>query len=108
MGQVPQPKAVYPLVLAATAVLVVWIAWGSFHDPEAMWAPGDLSRSHIKVASCMQCHESFHGPTVAKCLACHTEDRFTQASTIEVKQRHITYIRRGQTCSLCHIVHRGR
>ncbi len=108
MSAAPLPKKVLPVVLGITSVLVLWIAWGSVCDPEAMWAPGHLSRSHTKVVSCSQCHEPFHGPSAAKCVGCHSEERFARGTTPEVGQRHLVFIREQRSCLMCHAEHRNR
>lgn len=108
MSARPLPKTVLPVVFAGTLVLVCWIAWGSIHDPEAMWAPGNLSQAHAKAASCAQCHEPFHGPSAAKCSGCHSEEWFMQGATLDVGQRHSGFIRDQRSCLMCHTEHHGR
>lgn len=108
MGPLPHQKTVVKIVIAATIVLVAWIFWGSFNNPEAMWAPGNLSPSHAAVASCLHCHVPFHGPSGAKCMGCHSEEWFTHASIPEIGQRHITAIQQQRSCLMCHTEHQGR
>ena len=54
MPYLPLPRTAVPVVAMATLVLVAWVGWGSFRDPETLWAPGDLSRYHADVARCVK------------------------------------------------------
>ncbi len=108
MSQRPIQKTVVKVVVGGTILLAAWIIWGSFNDPEAMWAPGNLRRSHAAVASCAHCHVPFHGPSSAKCTGCHSEEWFTQASMPEIGQRHVTAIQQQRSCLACHTEHQGR
>lgn len=108
MGHKSSTKTVFFLVLAATVALLAWIVWGSFHDPEAMWAPGNLRQAHAQVASCTACHEPFYGPSAAHCLACHSEESFVRRATTEIGQRHVAAIREHRSCLSCHTEHQGR
>ena len=55
------PSSAFPLVVGATVIVMGWLGWASMRDPEALWAPGDLSRYHADVRKCSQCHERFRG-----------------------------------------------
>jgi hypothetical protein len=107
MHYLPLPRAVFPAVATATGVLVMWLGWGSMHDPETFWAPGDLSRYHADVAGCTSCHEPFRGPLTAKCTLCHSEARFGERSMPSPPAFHREIIRQQQTCLGCHTEHRG-
>ncbi len=108
MGPLPHQKTVVKIVLGSTIVLVAWIVWGSFNDPEAMWAPGDLSPSHAAITSCTQCHDPFRGPNAAKCIGCHSEEWFSWETKPEIAQRHLTAIQEQRSCLMCHAEHQGR
>lgn len=103
----PLPRTVLPVVAMATLVLVIWLGWGSFRDPETFWAPGDLSRYHADVARCASCHEPFHGPSSIKCIGCHSEMRFAERSKPAVGTFHREVISQQKTCLVCHTEHRG-
>lgn len=107
MHYLPLPRTVVPAVTIATVVLVIWLAWGSWHDPESFWAPGDLSRHHSDVPRCMSCHDSFRGPASAKCVRCHAAARFTERSMPSAAAFHQELIRQQHTCLSCHTEHRG-
>jgi len=107
MGYLPLPRTAVPIVAATTVVLVAWLGWGSVKNPEALWAPGDLSRYHADVALCVHCHEPFQGPSPGKCLACHSEKRFALRSKPAVRDFHREVIVQQKTCLGCHTEHRG-
>lgn len=107
MRYLPLPSSVVPIVAVATLVLVSWLAWASFRDPEAFWAPGNLSRYHADVPRCTQCHAPFQGATSARCIACHGERQFAERSLPEVEAFHREAIRKGDACRGCHTEHRG-
>jgi hypothetical protein len=106
MHYLPLPRTVVPAVTLATLVLVMWVGWGSIHDPESFWAPGNLSRYHADV-SCRSCHEPFRGPMTAKCVLCHSEVRAAERSMPSSASFHQELIRQRQTCLGCHTEHRG-
>ena len=107
MPYLPLPRIAVPVVAMATLVLVIWLAWGSFRDPETLWAPGDLSRYHADVARCTSCHEPFRGPASGKCILCHSEARFVERSKPSVGVFHQEVIKQQKTCLACHTEHRG-
>ena len=98
---------VVPLVLALTGLLVVYIAWGSMYTPEALWAPGHLSRHHADLLECHLCHKAFHGTANDNCLACHSTKVFQARSEVAVTEFHQAVIQRQQSCIDCHTEHRG-
>ena len=79
---------VLPFVLALTGLLVVYIAWGSMYTPEALWAPGHLSRHHADLLECHLCHQAFQGTTNDKCLSCHSTKKFQVKSEVAVTEFH--------------------
>ena len=101
------PSSVFPLALGFALVTAVWVAWASIRDPEALWAPDDMSRYHRHVAQCMHCHEPFRGPLTSKCMTCHPANQFSSHSTPAVRDFHIDAIRTGVSCLHCHTEHRG-
>lgn len=107
MPYLPLPRTAVPVVAMATLVLVAWVGWGSFRDPETLWAPGDLSRYHADVARCASCHEPFRGPASVKCIGCHSETRFAERSKPAVGTFHREVIKQQKTCLACHSEHRG-
>lgn len=107
MHYLPLPRTVVPAVAVATLILVMWLVWGSIHDPETFWAPGDLSRYHAGVLRCTSCHEPFRGPMTAKCVGCHSEARFVERSMPLPAVFHQELIRAQQSCFGCHTEHRG-
>lgn len=104
MGYVP--PWVYRWVVAAVITLVLWVAWASTRTPEALWAPGHLSSYHAGVRSCMQCHEPFQGPTVAKCTGCHALEGFRRSAG-SIGDFHVTAVERRERCVTCHTEHNG-
>jgi len=107
MHYLPLPRTVVPAVTIATVVLVIWLAWGSWQDPESFWAPGNLSRYHADISRCMSCHEAFRGPVIAKCVQCHSAGRFAERSMPSAAAFHQELIRLQHTCLSCHTEHRG-
>lgn len=107
MRYLPLPRRAVPAVAVATVVLLAWVGWGSIYDPEALWAPGDLSRYHADVTGCIHCHEPFEGPRSAKCVRCHSEQRFVQRSKPAVGDFHRAAIAGQKSCLACHTEHRG-
>jgi hypothetical protein len=94
-------------VIVVMITVIVCIVWASIRGPEALWAPGHLSISHTHVKSCTQCHKPFFGPTLEKCIQCHTVDRFQQSRKQKVGAFHISIREKGQSCLLCHTEHQG-
>lgn len=107
MYYLPLPRTVIPAVMIATVVLVIWLAWGSWQDPERFWAPGHLSRYHADISRCMSCHEAFRGPVTAKCVQCHPAARFAERTMPSGGAFHQELIRQQHTCLSCHTEHRG-
>src|SRR5512146_1677813 len=107
MAYPPLPPTVVPVVAMATVVLVVWLGWGSFRDPETLWAPGNLSRYHADVARCASWHEPFRGPVSVRCIVCHSETRFAERAKPAVATFHREVITQRKTCLVCHTEHRG-
>ncbi len=98
---------VKPTVLIVTLLTLVYIAWGSVYDPEALWAPGHLSRYHADIVTCDRCHEAFVGASNNKCLACHTLQQFQLRSPTELHHVHQKIIDQERPCMDCHTEHRG-
>ena len=107
MRYVPLPASVVPAAFIGTLLLLAWLGWESSRDPETWWAPGDLSRAHADLASCLQCHQPFKGPTSRNCLACHGEAQFARQSSPDVAAAHTESVRGGGNCLACHTEHRG-
>ncbi len=101
------PSSVFPLVVGATVIVMGWLGWASMRDPEALWAPGDLSRYHADVRKCSRCHEPFRGVTTAKCSACHSAKEFAARTNQAVRDFHLEVIRKAEPCLTCHTEHRG-
>lgn len=97
MQLLPLPSSVFPKIASVTMLLVGWLAWGSFRDPETFWAPGDLSRYHTDIGRCTACHQPFIGPSIDKCSGCHRNIALPDA----LKHRR-------KACLECHMEHRGR
>lgn len=95
------------LIWFLTVLTVGMIIWSSTRYPEAMWAPGHLSRYHTDIAGCESCHEPFRGATSRKCLVCHTHHQFQTHAEPEVFRRHQEIIQQAQPCLGCHTEHRG-
>jgi hypothetical protein len=106
MHYLPLPRTVVPAVAMATVILVIWLGWGSMRDPEALWAPGDLSRYHGDIARCTSCHEPFRGPATTKCILCHSDVWFTDRRS-SAAAYHLDLVREQKTCLACHTEHRG-
>lgn len=103
----PLPRTAVPIVAMATLVVVIWIGWGSWRDPVLFWAPGDLSRYHADIVSCMQCHEPFHGPSQARCMTCHSSNYFERRAATRTMDLHRDMAAQQTACSACHTEHRG-
>ncbi|MCA9461828.1 MAG: hypothetical protein KC590_06805 [Nitrospira sp.] len=95
------------LIWVLTILILGIVTWGSIRDPEAMWAPGDISRYHADVSDCWGCHEPFRGATVNKCRSCHTDVWFTNHAESEVRRFHQDLVQSNQFCAGCHLEHRG-
>lgn len=107
MPYLPLPRTAVPVVTTATLVVVLWLGWWSFRDPETLWAPGDLSRYHADIARCSSCHTPFRGPSIIKCIVCHSEAKFAKRSKPAVGTFHREVIAQQKTCLACHTEHRG-
>lgn len=103
----PLPATVIPVVAVSTLVLIVWLGWGSFRDPETLWAPGNVSRYHAEVTGCVSCHEPFRGPVSGRCMVCHSETRFIARANPPVTRLHREMLAQRATCLGCHTEHRG-
>lgn len=103
----PLPRTAMPVVALATLVLIIWIGWGTVRSPAALWAPGDLSRYHVDIASCTHCHEPFRGPSPARCVTCHSDRSFESRSTPAVMTWHREMVTQQTACIACHTEHRG-
>lgn len=95
------------MALGFALVTAVWVAWASIRDPEALWAPDNVSRYHRDVAHCVQCHQGFRGPLASKCITCHSVNQFATHSRYRVRDFHIDAVHRGTSCLRCHTEHRG-
>jgi len=98
---------VAPLIWGLTGLLIGAVVWLSPHYTEALWAPGHLSRAHTDVTKCRSCHEPFRGPTLQKCLSCHSSANFAARSEPDVSRFHLDLIQKAQPCLTCHVEHRG-
>lgn len=103
----PLPPRTTSFVVIAIILLLTWVAWGSFKHPEALWAPGDLSRFHSDITVCSDCHQPFHGAKADKCITCHDEKHFAARSKPKVAEFHQQAIREKKSCTDCHTEHRG-
>ena len=103
----PLPGAAVPFVATATLVVVIWIAWGSWRHPDRFWAPGNLSRYHADIGSCLHCHEPFGGPIRARCVTCHSDHDFERRSSPATAVLHRDMVPQQVACSACHTEHRG-
>lgn len=95
------------LIYALTFLILGVVVWSSTRYPEAMWAPGHLSRHHTDITDCQSCHEPFRGTPAGKCLGCHTRQQFQNAEATEVGHQHLEIIQQEQACVECHIEHQG-
>jgi Class III cytochrome C family len=107
MRFLPLPPGTTPFVVSAVIILFTWVIWGSLNYPEALWAPGDLSRFHSDITACTDCHRPFYGATPDNCIACHNEKDFAARSKPQVTGFHQQSIRERKNCSECHTEHRG-
>jgi hypothetical protein len=103
----PLPAAAVPFVATATLMVVGWIAWASWRHPDRLWAPGDLSRYHADIGSCLHCHEPFRGPIGARCVTCHSDRDFEQRAPPATAVLHREMVGQQIACSACHTEHRG-
>ena len=95
------------LIYTITFVLIGYIGWASFQDPETFWAPGHLSRYHTDIQQCTLCHQPFAGPIFHKCVRCHSLKQFATQSSWKVSYFHKGVIERSQSCGVCHSEHQG-
>lgn len=107
MRFLPLPHNAIRFVAIITALLLGWLVWGTFNYPEALWAPGNLSRFHADIADCKDCHQPFRGTEAGKCIACHTKNSFAIRSKPTVSESHQKLIAEGKPCTDCHTEHRG-
>ncbi|OQW70065.1 MAG: hypothetical protein BVN35_18400 [Proteobacteria bacterium ST_bin11] len=103
----PLPPSSIRFVVIAIILLLAWLAWGSVNYPEALWAPGNLSRYHADISACGDCHQAFQGTTAKKCTSCHNDKSFAAGSRPNVAEFHQQTIRDGKPCQACHTEHRG-
>ena len=103
----PLPPGTAPTVAIAIALLLAGLVWGSFNYPEALWAPGNLSRYHADIAACSQCHQAFLGASASKCASCHNHKSFAARSKAKVSAFHQQTLLEGKPCTGCHTEHRG-
>lgn len=101
------PSGTFAILSIVIVLLTAWLFWGSFNFPEALWAPGDLSRYHADVSSCRDCHTPFQGTTIAKCAVCHNDRQFAERSQPKVSAFHRQALNEGGRCIACHTEHRG-
>jgi hypothetical protein len=94
-------------VMLTLIVLLIGIAWGTYDNPELLWAPGPLSSYHAAIKNCNVCHTSFRGPTADKCSACHSPEQFARDSTPTVTGFHLSLSKEQKICNICHIEHQG-
>ncbi|MGR8978504.1 MAG: multiheme c-type cytochrome [Gammaproteobacteria bacterium] len=87
--------------------IVLLIAWGSYSNPEALWAPGNLSRFHADIDNCLTCHSPFKGVATGKCVTCHSPFQFDRHSKKSVSAFHKLQTQKGKNCTACHTEHRG-
>ena len=98
---------VAPLIWGITATIISVLVWYSPQYTEALWAPGDLSRFHADVSSCLSCHEPFQGPIPQNCVSCHSKEVLARRAEPNVARFHADIIDKGQPCLTCHVEHRG-
>lgn len=87
--------------------LVFLTAWGTYTNPESFWAPGDLSRYHTDIDSCLVCHVPLVGPTSERCVKCHSPAWFHRHAQLPVTEFHDEIINKSTSCSICHVEHLG-
>ena len=107
MRVLPLPKGSLPALTLAVILLLVGLIWGSYKDPETLWAPGNLSRYHADIAACSDCHQAFLGATANKCITCHDQQYFTAHAKPAVAAFHSQSIREQKACTACHTEHQG-
>jgi Doubled CXXCH motif (Paired_CXXCH_1) len=101
------PRGTVTTIIFAILLIIIWVIWGSLKYPEALWAPGNLSRYHSDTSSCNDCHQPFQGATVSKCINCHSEKQFSKHAKPTVSEFHRKTISEGRPCTECHTEHRG-
>lgn len=107
MRFLPLPRGTVPTVIISITLLLAWLVWGTLTHPEALWAPGDLSRFHADISACGDCHQPFKGAKTDKCVSCHDEKHFAAGSKTDVSEFHRKTIHEGTSCTGCHTEHRG-
>lgn len=107
MRFLPLSGRVLRIVLIASALLLTGLIWGSYHYPEMLWAPGDLSKAHATIDACSACHQAFKGPVSGKCQSCHTVNDFDSRAKNQVSLQHRQWVFDKETCLGCHVEHRG-
>jgi hypothetical protein len=103
----PLPPGTVPYVVITISLLLTWVVWGSFKYPEALWAPGNLSRYHADISACSNCHQPFQGATAIKCASCHNDKSFAAGARPNVAEFHQKTILQRKPCKGCHTEHRG-
>jgi hypothetical protein len=102
----PLPKSSSRVAVVLTVVGLSLLAWGTWRQPAAFWAPGHLSRHHAAIDTCTQCHEPFVGATAKRCLLCHTATFADGAPSFSVVL-HRPFLNGRRDCRECHTEHRG-
>src|SRR6266496_4446657 len=106
------------LFFAGAAFVIVFVAFfmlSSHHRVKtaratfspAFWqhmvSPGDLSQAHASLENnCVACHTPIKGVEASRCIVCHADNR-------ALLQRQPTAFHANiQSCTPCHLEHRGR
>ena len=108
MSFLPVTGLAFRVATVCGILMVIWIVWGSYAMPEALWAPGNLSRHHQNLSSCLACHQPFKGATSGKCGACHQSRFLADTAKPEVREVHLRIFYKGGSCLFCHSEHKGR
>jgi hypothetical protein len=103
----PLPLGTTSFVVTSIILMLILAAWGTYKHPEALWAPGNLSRYHSDITACSDCHQAFRGAQADKCITCHDEKKFSALSKPKVTEFHQRAILEKKSCIDCHTEHRG-
>ncbi len=98
------------IILIFTAV----VAWLVYLYPLEAISPGDLLEEHRQLEeNCSNCHETFSGPSGAKCVNCHAIDKIgvnntlKQGSVLNTKKSSFHANLTEESCISCHKEHQG-
>ncbi|MBU3914647.1 class III cytochrome C family protein [bacterium] len=95
-------------------IIITIIAWLIYLFPKEAIGPGDLLEKHSQLEEqCSKCHDTFLGPSGAKCVQCHTPEKIgafnVNNQVIDEGKKQLSFHAKltGDSCVSCHKEHQG-